>query len=93
MLIFVFIEVIVFILMILAGLFLIYGIEDKKKVGCTETSGVMQSLDVSYWETNFGYPSKKVSERFDDKYFEHLENIQESRDKTFMKGIVFLREK
>lgn len=93
MLIFVFIELIVFILIILAGLFLIYGIEDKKKVGCAGTSGVMQNSDVSYGEANLGYPSKRVSERYDDKLFEHLESVHESKDKTFMKGKVFLREK
>ena len=89
----VFIEIIVFILILLAGLFLIYGIEAERKAGCMETTGAMHSFDVSHEETNFYHPTKRVSERYDDKYFEYLESIQESRDKTFMKGRVFLKEK
>ena len=87
------IEIIVFIIIILAGLFLIKGIEAESKAGCMETTGAMHSFDISHKEPNFYHPTKRVSGRDDDKYFNYLEGMHKSRDKTFMKGRVFLREK
>ena len=55
-------------------------------------TGKMYSFKVSHDKMNFDYPAKKVSERYDNKYFDYLEGMHKSRDKTFMKGKVFLTE-
>jgi hypothetical protein len=35
----------------------------------------------------------RESERYDDKLFDYLEHIQDSRDKTFHKGKVFIKQR
>jgi|SRR3989338_10210297 len=93
MFIFLFIEITVFTLILLAGLFLIYGIEAEREAGCIEFIGEMQSFEVSHETPGLQYANVKTSERFDDKYFKYLEHIKERRDESFMRGKVFLVEK
>ena len=88
---FLFVIMIVFLTAII--LINIFEKEESKVGGLKDITGVMHSFEVSHEEHNFHYPTKRVSERYDDKYFEYLESMHESRDKTFMKGRVFLREK
>ena len=85
MFIFLFIEITVFTLILLAGLFLIYGIEAEREAGCIEFIGEMQSFEVSHETPGLQYANVKTSERYDDKLFEYLEQIQEARDKTFLR--------
>ena len=88
-----FIELILFILVILGLLFVINSESDECGCVCNGNAGETQSFEVSHGKTNFYQPTKRVSERYDDKLFEYLEHIQEQRDKTFMRGKVFLKEK
>ena len=53
----------------------------------------MQSFEVSPGKTNFYQPTKENTERYDNKLLGYLDHIQEQRDKTFMRGRVFLTEK
>ena len=85
--------VIMFIFLVAIILINIFEKEESKAGGLTDITGAMQSFEVSHGETNFYQPTKRVSERYDDKLFEYLEHIQEQRDKTFMRGRVFLIEK
>ena len=79
------------------ALFTVYYILDSAETarefgGFDEITGKVQSFVISADETNLGGPAKKTTERYDNKFFKHLESIQASRDKTFMKGKVFLEE-
>lgn len=85
--------VIMFIFLAAIILINVFDKEEGKASGLTDITGVMQSFEVSHGETNFYQPTKRVSERYDDKYFEYLEHIKERREKSFMRGRVFLREK
>ncbi len=90
-----FVTLLVIMFIFLAAIILInvFEKEESKVSGLTDITGAMQSFEVSHETLSPQYANVKTSERFDDKYFEYLEHIQESRDKTFMKGRVFLREK
>jgi hypothetical protein len=85
--------VIMVILLIILVLVNIFEKEESKAGNLPDITGAMHSFEVSHGESNFCHPTKEVSERYDEKYFEYLEHMQEQRDKTFMKGKVFLREK
>ena len=79
-------------------LFTVYYILDSAENedefgGFQEITGKVQSFVISADGANLDGPTKKTTERYDDKLFEYLESIQESGDKTFMKGKVFLEEK
>ena len=81
-------------LVLLSSLTLIDKFEEKEKVKAVkEITGKMQSFEVYHGTPNVYYPTKKNTKRYDEKLFNYLEHIQEQRDKTFMKGKVFLREK
>lgn len=82
--------VIMFIFLAAIILINVFDKEEGKARGLTDITGAMQSFEVSHGETNFYQPTKRVSERYDDKYLEH---IKERREKSFMRGRVFLREK
>lgn len=55
-------------------------------------TGEMQSFEVFHGSPNYE-PTKKTTERYDEKLLEYLDHIQESKDNTFHKGKVFLKEK
>ena len=79
-------------------LFTVYYILDSAENedefgGFEEITGRVQSFEISADGTNLDGPTKKTTERYDDKFFDYLESVQDSRDKTFMKGKVFLEEK
>tara|TARA_B100001964_G_C13739155_1_gene382283 strand:- start:79 stop:429 length:351 start_codon:yes stop_codon:yes gene_type:complete len=67
------------------------GMEVNDYSGSTENTGSMQSFEVFHEFPEVYYPTKKNTKRYNDKLFGYLEHIQESRDKTFMKGKVFLK--
>ena len=79
------------------ALFTVYYILDSAETarefgGFEEITGKVQSFEITADEINLDGPAKKTTERYDNKFFKHLESIQASRDKTFMKGKVFLEE-
>ena len=61
--------------------------------GLVEINGEIQSFEVFHESPNINYPTKKNTERYDEKLLDYLDHIQESRDNTFMKGKVFLKGK
>ena len=87
-----FIELIIFILVILGLLFVINSESGECNCACNGNAGAMQSFEVSPGKTNFYQPTKENTERYDNKLLGYLDHIQEQRDKTFMRGRVFLKE-
>ncbi|MAE42576.1 hypothetical protein CMO93_02290 [Candidatus Woesearchaeota archaeon] len=76
----------VILIFILVLLFILINIEENKApIKQTEINGSMQIFNVSNEKENTNYQPTKTSERYDDKYLEYLDNIQESRDKTFQR--------
>ena len=59
--------------------------EEKGVGGLKDITGAMQSFEVFHETPNFDNPTKKVSQRYDDKYFEYLEHIKDRREKSFMR--------
>ena len=57
--------------------------EERDYGGLKEITGKVQSFEVSHGKTGFDEPTKKVSERYDEKLFAYLEHIQDRRDETF----------
>jgi hypothetical protein len=84
---------IMFILFVAIIMISVFETEESKVDGLEEITGAMQSYDVYHESLNLQYKNIKTTERYDDKYFGYLEDIQEARDKTFMRGKIFLREK
>jgi len=85
-------------LVITLVLFTLYYMIDSVEIDfdndeINEITGTMQSFEVFHEYPNIYYPTKKNTERYDEKLFEYLGHIQEQRDNTFHKGKVFLREK
>ena len=85
-------------LVITLVLFTLYYMIDSVEIdfdndGINEITGAMQSFEVFHESPNIYYPTKKNTERYDEKLFEYLEHVQEQRDKTFMRGKVFIRQK
>ena len=78
--------IIIFILLMTRILIGAFEKEESDVGGLKDITGAMESFEVSHDETDFYYPTKKNTERYDDRLFEYLEHIQEQRDKTFMKG-------
>ena len=68
-------------------------IEVNDYYGLVEINGEMQSFEVFHNKVSINHATKKYTERYNEKLFAYLEHIQEQRDKTFMKGKVFLKEK
>jgi hypothetical protein len=85
---------IVITLVLLSSITLIDEFETEETVDVSnDVSGEMQSF-VIYPETSYThYPTKKNTERYNDKLFNYLEHIQKQRDNTFHKGKVFLKQK
>ena len=61
--------------------------------GFKKITGAVQTYEVSHDSTNFYHPTKKNTKRYNDKLFAYLDHIQKSRDGTFHKGKVFLKER
>ena len=78
--------VILFIALVLVNIF---DKGESKEEGLKDITGAMQSFEVS--NTYPQYAGIKTTEKYDDKFFEYLESIQEARDNTFMRGKVFLK--
>ena len=79
-------------------LFTVYYILDSAETeqefgGFKEITGKVQSFEIFHNATDSYEPTKKTTERYDDKFFSYLESMQDSRDNTFMKGKVFFEEK
>ena len=82
-----FVILIVLIPILLSIIILMGEFEEKESDfdGLKEITGAMQTYEVSHENINLRYKHVRTSERFDDKFFEYLESIQESRDKTFFR--------
>jgi len=80
-------------------LFTFYYIINSKEIGVNdydgliEITGEMQSFEVYHETSNIYYPTKKNTKRYDEKLLEYLDHIRESRDNTFLRGKVFLKER
>ncbi len=74
------IMVILFLAIILISIF---EKEESELGGLRDITGAVQSFEV--YHGNPQYISVRTSERYDDKYFDYLEHIQEIRDKTFFR--------
>ena len=84
---------IIFTLVLLSSLTVINEFETVENVDVVnEATGEMQSFEVYHESPNNFDPTKKTTERYDEKLLEYLDHIQESKDNTFQKGKVFLRE-
>ena len=85
-------------LVITLALITVYYILDSAETeqelgGFTKITGNAQSFEILHHDAGSYEPTEKTAERYDDKFFSYLEHIQDSRDKTFMKGKVFFEEK
>ncbi len=56
--------------------------EERDYGGLKEITGKVQSFEVFHGETNFYIPTKRVSEKYDDKYFDYLWNRYEPSVKS-----------
>ena len=74
--------IILFIAMIVVN---ILNEEENDAGNLLDITGAMQSFEVYHGISNSQYIHIRTSKKFDDKYFEYLENIQEARDKTFLR--------
>ena len=59
--------------------------EEKDYGGLKEITGKVQNFEVFHGETSFDEPTKKGSERYDDKLFSYIEHIEDRRDETFLR--------
>ena len=82
-----FIVLLVITLILFTIYYIIFSIETEEKDygGLKEITGKVQNFEVSHEETSFDEPTKKGSERYDDKLFDYLEHIQDRRDETFFR--------
>jgi hypothetical protein len=65
--------------------------EKEKFGGFKEITGTVQSYEVYHGAGNLRFINIRTTERYDDKFFEHLQHLQQRKDETFMRGKVFLR--
>lgn len=79
-------------LVLASSLIVINKLEVKKEFSGNDAAIDMQSFEVSEDKDRYYEPTKKNTQRYDDKLFAYLEHIQGQRDKTFMRGRVFLKE-
>ena len=82
-----FVVLLVIALILFTVYYTIFSIETEEKDygGLKEITGKVQSFEVSHGETGFDEPTKKGSERYDDKLFSYIEHIQDRRDETFLR--------
>ena len=83
----------ILILVLAAVLIMVDDTPKEENTGVNDATGAMQSYEVHDGNSNIRYAYVRTSKRYDDKYFEYLEHIKESEEKTFMRGKVFLKEK
>ena len=89
-----FIILLIVTLVLLTAYYILNSAENEQEFGgFEEITGKVQRFEIPGDEIILEGPAKKTTERYDDKLFEYLESIQESRDNTFMGGKVFLEEK
>ena len=70
------------------------SIESEKKLGgFKEITGTSLVFDIPHAQNYPPFRNFKTTEKYDDKFFAYLESMQDARDKTFMRGKVFLEEK
>jgi|TARA_B100001964_G_C14125467_1_gene550334 hypothetical protein len=82
-------------LVLLSTIVLIDSFEkERKHYGNSKITGKMYKVGINHYGTGDNhYKHVKTTKRYDDKLFDHLENMHKSRDNTFMKGKVFLKER
>ena len=82
-----FVTVLMLILIFLAAIIVIGLFEEEENFGgLQESTGSTITFEVTHKGQYIPqYITTRSSERYDDKYFEYLESIQESRDKTFLR--------
>ena len=82
-----FVVLLVITLILFTIYYIIFSIETEERDygGLKEITGKVQSFEVSHGKTSFDEPTKKGSERYDDKLFAYKEDIQDRRDETFFR--------
>jgi len=88
-----FVVLLVITLILFTFYYMIDSTETEEVSEFKEIIGKMQSFEVSHSDIILYHPTMKNTKRYDDKLFVYLEHVQEQRDKTFMKGKVFLKQK
>jgi len=74
--------------------YLIDSVETEEKiVSSNEITGAMKTYEVSHYKGKFLHPTKKYTKRYDEKLIDYLEHKRKSKDNTFHKGKVFLKER
>ncbi len=82
-----FVVLLVVTLILFAMYYIIFSIESEERDygGLKEITGKVQSFEVPHGGIGFDEPTKKGSERYDDKLFAYIEHIQDRRDETFFR--------
>ena len=81
----------VILLIIALILFIVYYVivsfetEEPDYGGLKEITGKAQSFEVFHGEPDFYYPTKRNTERYDDKLYSYKAHLQERRDETFLR--------
>jgi len=77
----------IFVILILLGFIIIlekFEDNEKQEVGLEHITGSMVTYEIYEGKDHY-FKSFKVSKRFDDKYYNYLEQKQKARDKTFLR--------
>ena len=66
--------------------YILDSIESEQTIGgFEEITGTSQVFDVPHTQNYQPHKNFRTTEKYDGKFFAYLENIQDSRDKTFMR--------
>ncbi len=73
--------------------YVLNSIESKQKIGgFKEITGTSLVFEIPHAQNYHAFRHFKTTEKYDDKFFAYLGSMQNARDKTFMRGRVFLKE-
>lgn len=75
----------IIILILIISIALLNVKNNETKLSETNLTGSIETFEVSNEKQAINYQPTKTSERYDEKYLEYLDNIKESRDKTFQR--------
>ena len=89
-----FVVLLVITLILFAFNFTLDSIETEENIQkVNELTGAVITYEITPHDRRYYHPTKKYTERYDEKLIDYLDRIQKSRDETFHKGKVFLIEK
>jgi hypothetical protein len=78
---------IVILTVVVAGLILVINFVENEKCPCTCGDGAEMKQSFEFYDDSLipQQISARISEKYDDKYFEYMEHIKERRDATFLR--------